>query len=46
MKRANDEIRVNGVVYTMSEWKSNQLGIYVASLVFVIGLIVLWWIAG
>ena len=46
MKQIRDEIRVNGVVYTASEWKRNRLGIYVASFVFVIGFIILWWIAG
>ena len=46
MKQVRDEIRVNGVVYTASEWKHNQLGIYVASFAFVIGGILLWWFCG
>lgn len=46
MKHVEKEYRVNNVVYTESEWKRNQLGIYVASFVFVIGVLLLWWIRG
>lgn len=37
---------VNGVKYTDAEWKRNQFGILVASIVFVIGFILLWWFIG
>ena len=46
MKYVEKEYRVNNVVYTESEWKRNHLGIYVASFVFVIGVLFLWWIRG
>lgn len=46
MKHDAKEYRVNNVVYTEREWKRNQLGIYVASFVFIIGGIILWWIRG
>lgn len=46
MKHVDKEYRVNNVVYTESEWKRNQLGIYVASFMFVVGFLLLWWICG
>lgn len=46
MKHVEKEYRANNVVYTESEWKRNQLGIYVTSFVFVIGFMFLWWFRG
>ena len=37
---------VNGVKYTPQEWKRNQIGIIVASFVFIWGFILLWYLLG
>lgn len=38
--------RINGYVYSDKEWKDNQVGILMASVVFIWGFILMWYFFG
>lgn len=44
--KEHEKMVVNGTKYTDAEWKHNQRMTLVASVLFVWGFILLWWILG